>query len=107
MVRKRWCNSATPYFNCLKARMYHCEGNARYADSFAYYAKVRAYVEAESNKNCPGGIQGCIVNAADERCRAGPKFGNMVGSSATLSAAFSSQLAAMALSALLLVAKLL
>ena len=106
MVRKRWCNSATPYFNCLKARMYHCEGNARYADSFAYYAKVRAYVETESNKHCPGGIQGCIVNAADERCRAGPKFGNMVGSTATARTTFSAPFTAAALTSLLLISKL-
>ena len=52
-------------------RMFNCALYARYADSFEYYTKINAYVETESNKKCPGGIEGCIVNRGDPRCRQG------------------------------------
>ncbi len=77
-VKTRWCNSATPYFNCIKMRMFNCEASQKYAESFEYYSKIRNYVETESNKSCPGGIEGCVVNPADSRCRQGPKFKNMI-----------------------------
>jgi len=77
-VKTKWCNSATPYVNCIKMRMFNCENSSKYAESFEYFNKIRNYVENESNKSCPGGIEGCIVNPDDSRCRQGPKFKNMI-----------------------------
>lgn len=54
-IKQKWCNSATSYYNCIKLRLQSCYG-VQYMESMSYYEKIQNYVLAQSNKNCPGGI---------------------------------------------------
>ena len=46
-------------------------------ESMTYYEKIQNYVFTQSNKNCAGGIEGCIKNPNDVRCKTGVKLGEM------------------------------
>ena len=70
------CNSATSYYNCIKTRLVNCIG-VQYVESYTYYEKIQKYVQSQSNLNCPGGLEGCIVNANDVRCKMGVKYGEI------------------------------
>jgi hypothetical protein len=70
------CNSATNYYNCIKTRLVNCIG-LQYVESYTYYEKIQKYVQSQSNLNCPGGLEGCIVNANDVRCKMGVKYGEI------------------------------
>lgn len=74
VMKSKWCNSAGPYHNCIKARLLDCYGPL-YVESVAYYEKIQKYIHSQSNINCPGGLEGCTVNANDVRCKMGVKYG--------------------------------
>lgn len=74
VMKQKWCNSAGPYYNCLKVRLLNCFGS-QYAESFSYYEKIQKYVHSQANVNCPGGLEGCVGNPNDVRCKMGVKYG--------------------------------
>lgn len=74
VMKTKWCNSAGPYYNCLKARLVNCYG-PMFMESVSYYEKIQKYIHSQSNINCPGGLEGCAVNANDVRCKMGVKYG--------------------------------
>ncbi|CAF0896963.1 unnamed protein product [Brachionus calyciflorus] len=74
VLKQKWCNSAGPYHGCLKSHMINCNG-AIYQESVSYYEKIQKYIHSTSNVNCPGGLEGCGVNANDVRCKMGVKYG--------------------------------
>lgn len=81
--KQKWCNSAGVYSNCLKTRMINCYGS-QYAESLAYYEKIQKYIHTQANLNCPGGLEGCIANPNDVRCKMGVKYGETSGDSSIL-----------------------
>lgn len=83
MQKQKWCNSAGSYYNCLKSKINNCFGN-QYADSVSYYEKIQKYVHSQANINCPGGIEGCIANPNDVRCKMGVKYGEANSSKTNL-----------------------
>ena len=74
VMKQKWCNSATQYYNCIKARLANCIG-VQYIESVGYYEKIQKYVHSQSNMNCPGGLEGCQANPNDVRCKMGVKYG--------------------------------
>ena len=74
VMKQRWCNSAGAYASCLKKHIIDCYG-VQYAESISYYENMQKYVHSQANINCPGGLEGCLVNANDVRCKMGVKFG--------------------------------
>ena len=74
VMKQKWCNSATNYYNCVKTRLLNCYA-AQFQESVAYYEKIQKYVHSQSNINCPGGIEGCAANPIDIRCKLGVKYG--------------------------------
>lgn len=79
ILKQKWCNSAGPYYNCLKIHMVNCHA-AIYQESVSYYEKIQKYIHSTSNINCPGGLEGCSVNSNDVRCKMGVKYGEANGS---------------------------
>lgn len=79
ILKQKWCNSAGPYYNCLKIHMVNCHA-AVYQESVSYYEKMQKYIHSTSNINCPGGLEGCSVNSNDVRCKMGVKYGETNGS---------------------------
>jgi hypothetical protein len=82
VMKQKWCNSAGPYYNCLKVRLVNCYG-VQYAESVAYYEKIQKYIHSQANINCPGGLEGCIGNPNDVRCKMGVKYGETSGGGGT------------------------
>jgi hypothetical protein len=76
--KQKWCNSAASYYNCIKVRTTDCLG-IQYLESVTYYQKIQKYIHTQSNLNCPGGLEGCIINANDVRCKMGVKYGEVNG----------------------------
>ncbi|RMZ96915.1 hypothetical protein BpHYR1_044667 [Brachionus plicatilis] len=74
VIKQKWCNSAGPYYTCLKKHMINCHA-AIYQESVSYYEKIQKYIHSTSNINCPGGLEGCSVNSNDVRCKMGVKYG--------------------------------
>jgi hypothetical protein len=74
VLKQRWCNSATSYHSCLKSSLVNCHGN-QYAESIRYYESMLNYIHSQANINCPGGLEGCMINLNDVRCKMGVKFG--------------------------------
>ena len=72
--KQKWCNSATAYYNCIKSRLHNCVG-VQYMESLSYYEKIEKYIHSQSNINCPGGLEGCVANPNDVRCKMGVKYG--------------------------------
>lgn len=54
--------------------MVNCYGS-QYTDSLGYYEKIQKYIHSQANINCPGGLEGCLANPNDVRCKMGVKFG--------------------------------
>jgi hypothetical protein len=86
MLKQKWCNSATAYHQCIKGRIQNCVG-VQYMESLSYYDKIEKYIHSQSNVNCPGGLEGCLANPNDIRCKLGVKYGE-----ASSSANFNTQL---------------
>lgn len=63
--------------------MINCYGS-QYAESLAYYEKIQKYIHTQANLNCPGGLEGCIANPNDVRCKMGVKYGETSGDSSIL-----------------------
>lgn len=78
--KQKWCNQATSYYFCIKARMANCIG-VQYMESLSYYEKVEKYIHSQSNLNCPGGVEGCAANPNDIRCKLGVRYGETNSSS--------------------------
>lgn len=76
--KTKWCNSAGAYFTCLKVRLVNCYG-VQFAESVAYYEKIQKYIHSQANVNCPGGLEGCVANPNDVRCKMGVKYGETNG----------------------------
>lgn len=85
IIKQRWCNSAGSYHTCLKSHLLNCYGNIQYAESISYYENMMKYVHSQANINCPGGLEGCLVNSNDVRCKLGVKFGEANHASSRLS----------------------
>lgn len=65
-------------------RMVNCFGS-QFAESMAYYEKIQKYVHSQANINCPGGLEGCVANPNDVRCKMGVKYGETSGTASSLS----------------------
>lgn len=74
VLKQKWCNQATSYYNCIKSRLANCLG-VQYMESLSYYEKIEKYIHSQSNLNCPGGLEGCVANPNDVRCKLGVKYG--------------------------------
>jgi hypothetical protein len=73
VLKQKWCTKATSYHSCIKNRLHDCIG-VHYTDSLNYYDKILKYIYSQSNINCPGGLDGCIGNPSDIRCKMGVKY---------------------------------
>ena len=76
MLKQKWCNQATAYHQCIKGRLQNCVG-VQYMESLSYYDKIEKYIHSQSNVNCPGGLEGCLANPNDVRCKLGVKYGEV------------------------------
>lgn len=85
VMKQKWCNSATAYYNCIKSRLHNCVG-VQYMESLSYYEKIEKYIHSQSNINCPGGLEGCVANPNDVRCKMGVKYGETNGAGSAISA---------------------
>ena len=81
-AKQQWCSSATAYYNCIRVRMFDCQEKPKYAESLDYYEKVKSYVLTQASLNCAGGIEGCIVNTDDVRCKMATRVGSFSESAA-------------------------
>ena len=78
VVKQRWCNSAGPYHACIRTRLHNCvPGKSAFIESLGYYEKIQQYVQTQANIYCPGGLEGCAVNAHDVRCKMGVRYNQL------------------------------
>jgi hypothetical protein len=72
--KAKWCKDTYDYYTCALAHITNCSTIPVAAD-IAQLTLFMDFVEKTANRECPGGLYGCAVNAnSDMRCRAGAKY---------------------------------
>jgi len=72
--KAKWCKDTYDYYTCALSHITNCTTIPVAAD-VVQLTLFMNFIEKTANRECPGGLYGCAVNAdRDMRCRAGVKY---------------------------------
>ncbi|CAF0816726.1 unnamed protein product [Adineta steineri] len=72
--KAKWCKDTYDYYICALSYITNCT-TISVATDIAQLTLFMDFIEKTANRECPGGLYGCAVNAnSDMRCRAGAKY---------------------------------
>ncbi len=72
--KAKWCKDSYDYYTCALAHITNCSTLPVVTD-ITQLTLFMDFIEKSANRECPGGLYGCAVNAdSDMRCRAGAKY---------------------------------
>ncbi|CAM4759580.1 unnamed protein product [Rotaria magnacalcarata] len=72
--KAKWCKDAYDYYTCTLAYVTNCT-TLSIVSEVGQLTLFMDFIEKSANRECPGGLYGCAVNAhSDMRCRAGAKY---------------------------------
>ncbi|CAF3316091.1 unnamed protein product [Rotaria sp. Silwood2] len=72
--KAKWCKDTYDYYTCALTHITNCTTISIVTD-IAQLTLFMDFIEKSANRECPGGLYGCAVNAdSDMRCRAGAKY---------------------------------
>ncbi|CAF4488653.1 unnamed protein product [Rotaria socialis] len=75
--KAKWCKDAYDYYTCALAYITNCT-TLSIVNEIDQLTLFLDFIEKSANRECPGGLYGCGVNAhSDMRCRAGAKYQSM------------------------------
>ncbi len=72
--KAKWCKDTYDYYTCALAHITNCSTSPVVSD-ITQLNLFMDFIEKSANRECPGGLYGCAVNAnSDMRCRVGAKY---------------------------------
>lgn len=72
--KAKWCKDTFDYYTCALAHITNCTALPVVAD-ITQLTLFMDFIEKSANRECPGGLYGCAVNAeSDMRCRVGVTY---------------------------------